>query len=81
MPIMLAHLNDALRKAGVDDDLARKASEEVAGYENRLATIEIKLVTLDAKVATLDAKVMMLQWMVGLNMAMTVAILFKVLGD
>lgn len=71
MPIMLRRLDEALREAGATPSVAAAAAEEVAGYENRLAAVEIKL-------ASLDVKVTMLQWMLGLNMAMTVAILFKV---
>jgi hypothetical protein len=45
-------------------DAARRAAEEVALYENRLASLE--------------TKVTVLTWMVGFNLAMTAAVLWKV---
>ena len=59
MPLMLGALYDALRAANVPDDIARKAAEEVASYEGRLAGIES------------DAR--LLKWMVGTHIALTVA--------
>jgi hypothetical protein len=47
----------------VPDEIARAAAEEAAGYENRAGKIETDLTVL--------------KWMVGTNMAMTSAILFK----
>ena len=63
MAVMMGDLYDALRSAGAEDDKARKAASEVAGFENRLAS--------------LDSRVSVLTWMVGFNLAMTVAILGK----
>jgi len=51
MSLMLGALYDALRQTAIPDDLARKAAEEVAGYESRLAALESRL--------------LLLQWMVG----------------
>ena len=62
---MFGALYDALRQAQVPDDLARKAAEEVAGYENRLAKIESDLT--------------LLKWMVGLVIALVSGILGKML--
>ena len=65
MALMLAKLYDALRGAGADEKLAREAAEEAAGYENRLARVE--------------ADLMVLKWMVGSNIALTVLVLGKLL--
>jgi hypothetical protein len=70
MALMLAKLYTALREAGADDDKAREAAEEVASFENRLANVE--------------ASLMVLKWMVGFNLILTVAIvgmLFFVLAN
>lgn len=40
MALQWGALHEALRKAGVDEPLAREAAEEVAGYDNRLGGIE-----------------------------------------
>lgn len=45
----------------------RKAAEAVAGYDNRLMSIKSRLT--------------LLQWMVGFNLAISVAIAMRVLFD
>lgn len=66
MTVMVADLYDALIKAGAPEENARKAAQEVASYDSRLVRLE--------------AKVTMLQWMVGINMAMTATMMFKMFG-
>ncbi len=44
--------------------MAREAAEEVANYDNRIAKVEADLV--------------LLKWMLGFNIAMTLAILWQV---
>ena len=68
---MLGKLRDALVAAGADENTARDAAEEVASYENRLSTLDIRS-------ERLEGKVNLLQWMVGFNLVITVAILFRV---
>jgi hypothetical protein len=63
MTLRLGALHDALLAPG-DAELARKAAEEVAGYENQLAAIRSDL--------------LLLKWMVGLVIGMLVPLLFKV---
>ena len=63
MAFMMGNLYDALRSAGADDDKARKAAEEVAGFENRIGG--------------LASDVALLKWMVGFNLALTVAVVGK----
>jgi hypothetical protein len=64
MALMVGSLYDALKAAGVDDDKAKKAAEEVAAYDNQLADLR--------GTAKLHS------WMLGFNLAMSIAILFKV---
>jgi hypothetical protein len=40
MALMMGSLYDALKSADVPDEKAVKAAEEVASYENRLASLE-----------------------------------------
>ena len=63
MALMLGNRHDALTEAGATPELARKAAEEVAVYENRLAKVESKLDVV--------------QWMVGANIGLTLIILGK----
>lgn len=65
MALMLGSLYEALKGAGADESAARKAAEEVAGYENRLAKIETDLT--------------LLKWMVTTNIALTLGVLWRVL--
>ena len=71
MALMVGSLYDALKSAGVDDEKARKAAEDVASYDSQISQ-------LDRKVTVLDGRVNLLQWMVGTNIALTVAILWRV---
>jgi hypothetical protein len=64
MAILMGDLRAALVNAGATEELANKAATEVATYEARLAGVETRLSVLT--------------WMTGANIAMTMAILFKV---
>jgi len=44
--MMITELYDALKDAGASEDKARKAAEEVAGYEKRLSSIQSRLAWL-----------------------------------
>ncbi|TPV99030.1 MAG: hypothetical protein USCAAHI_01524 [Beijerinckiaceae bacterium] len=59
MSLMLGRLYSALIEANVSENKAREASEEVAGFENRLANVESRLT--------------LLTWMVGSNIALMMA--------
>jgi hypothetical protein len=63
MALMMGALYDALKSANVDDEKARKAAEEVAGFETRIAAI--------------DSRLAVLQWMLGSNIALTLIVLGK----
>jgi hypothetical protein len=63
MALQLGALRDALTDAGASEDKARKAAEEVAGYEVRLAAI--------------DSRLSVLTWMSGTTIALIIAVLFK----
>ena len=64
MRTLISELYDALKEAGASESSARKAAESVAAYENRFSKIEIDLAVL--------------KWMVGFNVAATMATLFLV---
>jgi hypothetical protein len=65
MPVMMSKLYAALRAGNVPDDKAQEAAEEVAGFENRLASV--------------DARLLLLTWMTGANTAILIALLGIVL--
>ncbi|HEX9903801.1 MAG TPA: integrase [Propylenella sp.] len=61
---MMGKLHEALVTAGAEKEAAREAAEEVANYDSRIGRVEADLV--------------LLKWMVGFNVAMTLAILWRV---
>ena len=70
MSTMISEVYDAFKEAGASEEKARKAAEAVAGYENRFAKIDERF--------AVDGRLVLLQWMLGFNLAMTLAILWKV---
>jgi hypothetical protein len=66
MALQLGALREALIEAGATGDKASKAAEEVAGYENRLASIDTRLTVLT--------------WMVGTNVVITLGVLWRLLA-
>ena len=64
MSLRLGALHDALLKPG-DAALAREAAEEVAAYQTRMQAI--------------DRDLTVLKWMVGTDVALTIAVLGKLL--
>ena len=60
MALMLSKTYDALKAAGAPEEKAREAAEEIAGFEDRLTGIESDL--------------KLLKWMLGFNLALSMAI-------
>jgi hypothetical protein len=67
MALQLGALRDALEAAGADLARARAAAEEVAGYENRLASMDTRLTVLT--------------WMAATNLVVTLGVLWRVLSQ
>ena len=67
MSTMISEVYDALKEAGASEEKSRKAAEAIASYENRFARIESDLAVI--------------KWMIGFNMAMTTAVLWKVFSS
>ena len=66
MTTMIAELYDSLISAGSDDLKARAAAQAVAEY--------------DRDISELKAGQKLLHWMVGFNLAFTMAILWRIFG-
>jgi hypothetical protein len=65
MALMMSTLYDALLEGGAKEETARKAADEVATYENCFAKV--------------DSDLNLLKWMAGFNLAITAAVLAKLL--
>ena len=63
MALELGKLRNALIEAGASPK-AEEAAQEVAGYENRSDKLESDMAVV--------------KWMLGFNLAMTIAVLFRV---
>jgi len=91
MAVMFGNFYEALRSAGVDEDKARRASEElaestsdvgimranVADLKTGLGTVQKDMVGLRADFATLKAEVAVVKWMLGFVIAMVLTVLWK----
>jgi hypothetical protein len=62
---MIRELYEALKEAGASEEKASSAAEAIAGYENRFSRVETDLT--------------LLKWMVGFNLALSAAILIKLM--
>jgi hypothetical protein len=71
MSTMISEVYDALKEAGASEEKARKAAEAIASTENRFSRIEGELIAMRGEQN-------LLKWMIGFNLAMTIAILWKV---
>jgi hypothetical protein len=66
MATMIAEVYDALVAAGAPEEKARKAAEAVASFESRFSKY--------------DADMNVLKWMMGFNLAFSVAIIARLFG-
>jgi hypothetical protein len=73
--LMVGSLYDALRSANVEEEKARKAAEDVADFDKRANDLGSAVARLEQK---MDGRFTLLQWMLGFNLAFTLALLFKV---
>jgi hypothetical protein len=65
MTAMIREVYEALKEAGASEEKAAKAAEAIASHENHFNKMETDLT--------------LLKWMVGFNLAVSVAVLFKLL--
>lgn len=63
MSIIISEVYDAFIAAGTPEEKAKKAAEAMANYEARFNKIDLQL--------------HLLKWMVGFNLAFTMAIVYK----
>ena len=75
MALMLAKTYAAFKAAGVDEDQAEAAAEELAAFEGRFGSLESSLAHMDGKITAIEAKITVLLWPAGINAAATIAIL------
>ncbi len=64
MSTMITEVYEAFKESGASDEKAKAAAEALANYENRFASLE--------------AGQLLLKWMIGFNLAFTMAVLWKI---
>ena len=74
MTAMIRELYSALKAAGVDEHQASEAAEAVLAIreEDRLRSIE-------GRIANVEGDIKLLKWMLGFNLALSVAVLWLVI--
>ncbi len=72
MPLRMGALYDALIAGNIPEEQARKAAEEVAGFDTDMHGVR-------ADLTTLRGEVNLLKWMVGTNVILTVGVLGRLL--
>jgi len=81
MAVMMGNLYSALKQAGADEASAKQAAEEVASYENRIGDLKADMAGLKTELKTemagLRGELTLVKWMVGFNLAMTVALVAR----
>lgn len=82
MALMLAKTYAAFKAAGVGEEQAQAAAEELAAFEARFTSLESgilridgKMTAIETKIAAIEGKFSVLMWAVGINAAATIAIL------
>jgi LDH2 family malate/lactate/ureidoglycolate dehydrogenase len=89
MAVMLAKTYAAFKAAGVDEDHAQAAAEELAAFKERFSSmgsgisridskitaIEGKMTAIASKITAIEGRFSVLLWAVGINAAATIAIL------
>jgi len=73
MVMQLGALRDALIDAGAAPAKADKASEELAGYDSRLCSIDVRL-------EKLAGGQQLLQWMLATNLVVSLGMLWRLLA-
>jgi len=70
MTTMISEVYEAFKEANVSDTSARKASEAIAAYESRFAS-------LDVKIEKLDGRMTLVQWQLAILIGGVAALVLK----
>jgi len=71
MSMILAKTYAAFKEANVSEEKALEAAQELAEYSDTMNDLKIKITNLEGKIT-------LLHWMVTFNLAISVAILWRV---
>ncbi len=87
MTTMISEVYDALTAAGAPEDKARRAAEAIAGFETRfvdpgarLDRLDGRMGAIEARMGGLEGRLGMMTWIIGINLAISLAVLGKLLA-
>lgn len=75
MALMNAEVYDALRSVQVPEDKARAAAESVVN--GRMAAIEQRFAAIEERLTKVERDLAVMKWMLGANLALSIAILVR----
>lgn len=76
MSTMISEVYDALKEAGASEEKARAASTALSGDN---VSLKSEISNMQSDVSAVRAKLEMLQWVLGLNVLLTLGVLWNVL--
>ena len=83
MAPMISELYDALKEAGASEVKARRAAEAMASYDAQVTAVRQDIANVRSElkqdIERTNGRINTLTWMVGTNIALTVAILGRLL--
>ena len=64
--------------AGASEEKARAAARALATYDNRFVQIDNRFSQIDNHFTQIEGSLALVKWMLGFNLAISVALLFRV---
>lgn len=71
MTTMISEVYEALREAGATEEKAQAAAKAIANYDDRFNRLELNIESIKGEQC-------LLKWMIGFNLAFTMAILWRI---
>lgn len=75
MSTMIAEIYEAFMDAGVTEEKAKAAAKAVAEYDNRFNKVDNELAIIKAEIISAKSEVVVIKWLVGISIALTISIL------
>jgi hypothetical protein len=72
---MIAEIYEAFMDAGVTEEKAKAAAKAVAEYDNRFNKVDNELAIIKAEIISAKSEVVVIKWLVGISIALTISIL------
>lgn len=77
MSTMISEIYEAFTAAGVSKKQARQAAEALTDYDDKFEKLDRRMNILEQKIIKLQGEMTLVKWMLGFNLAISSAILVK----